>query len=172
MTVVLVPSLRHQLLLLISIFPLLPKAQVEEEISRGKIAQKQKERRDLVTKDIRSFFRGSTIIKSSDPLNLKGSFTEGMPNSLKPRKTPWKKWNLEFRKWGIKDCEWYKNPEKYGIKKCEPIGPKSHSLIPHIFVAGHFSALLSPLKVWQNLREKTSCHVRRLKKRKKIIFTY
>ena len=30
---------------------------------------KQKERRDVVTKDIRSIFGGSTIVKSSGPLN-------------------------------------------------------------------------------------------------------
>ena len=33
--------------------------------------QKQKERKHVVTKDIRSFFGGSTIIKSSGPLNSK-----------------------------------------------------------------------------------------------------
>ena len=33
--------------------------------------QKQKERKDIVTKDIRSFFGGSTIVKLSRPLNSK-----------------------------------------------------------------------------------------------------
>ena len=32
--------------------------------SKGENPQKQKERKDVVTKDIRSFFRGSTIVKS------------------------------------------------------------------------------------------------------------
>ena len=31
--------------------------------------QKQKERKEIVTKEIRSFFGGSTIVKSSNPLN-------------------------------------------------------------------------------------------------------
>ena len=31
--------------------------------------QKEKERKDAVTKDIRNFFGGSTIVKSSGPLN-------------------------------------------------------------------------------------------------------
>ena len=39
--------------------------------SKGKNPQKQKERKDVVTKDIRSFFGGSTIVKwkSNGPLN-------------------------------------------------------------------------------------------------------
>ena len=38
---------------------------------KGKNPQKQKERHDVVTKDIRSFFGGSTIVKSSGQLNSK-----------------------------------------------------------------------------------------------------
>ena len=70
MTVV-VLSLRHQLFLLIPIFLLLPKAKVEETIPREKNPQKQKERKDAGTQDIRSFFEGATIIKSSGLLNSK-----------------------------------------------------------------------------------------------------
>ena len=39
--------------------------------SKGKVPQKEKERKDVVRKDIRSFFGGSTIVKSSSPLNSK-----------------------------------------------------------------------------------------------------
>ena len=39
--------------------------------SKGRNPQKQKEGKDVVTKGIRSFFGGSTIAKSSDPLNSK-----------------------------------------------------------------------------------------------------
>ena len=46
------------------------------------------------------------------------SFTE-CQIFLKLWKTHWKKCNLEFRKRGIKDCEWSKIPEKCGIKECE-----------------------------------------------------
>ena len=38
---------------------------------RKKIRKNQKERKDAVTRDIRSFFGGSTIVKSSVPLNSK-----------------------------------------------------------------------------------------------------
>ena len=44
---------------------------VRRNDSKGKNPQKQKERKDVVTKDIRSFFGGSTIVKSSGPLNSK-----------------------------------------------------------------------------------------------------
>ena len=38
---------------------------------RKKIRKNQKERKDAVTRNIRSFFGGSTIVKSSVPLNSK-----------------------------------------------------------------------------------------------------
>ena len=38
---------------------------------QGKKPQKQRERKDVVTKDIRSFFGGSTIVKLSGPLKTK-----------------------------------------------------------------------------------------------------
>ena len=41
------PSLRHQLLLLISIFPLLPKAKVEEKIPREKIRKSKRKEKML-----------------------------------------------------------------------------------------------------------------------------
>ena len=47
MTVVLVPSMRHQLLLLSSIFPLLPKAKVEEAIPRKKICKSKRKEKML-----------------------------------------------------------------------------------------------------------------------------
>ena len=144
MTVVLVPSLRHQLFLLISIFPLLPEVKIEETILRGKSLKKQKERGNIVTKDIRNFFRGSTVAKLIDPLNSKEKkiikiteesffffliFWLGLLHraalqrehqiSLKRRKVHWKKCNLEFRKSRIKECEWSKIPEKCGIKEWE-----------------------------------------------------
>ena len=45
--VVLVPLLRHQLLLLISIFPLLPKAKAEEKIPREKICKSKRNEKVL-----------------------------------------------------------------------------------------------------------------------------
>ena len=51
MMVVFLPSLRHQLLLLISIFVLLPNTKIKETIPREKNPQKQKERKHVVTKD-------------------------------------------------------------------------------------------------------------------------
>ena len=47
MTVVLISSLRHQLLLLISIFSLLPKAKVEEAVPREKI-RKSKRKEEIL----------------------------------------------------------------------------------------------------------------------------
>ena len=51
MMVVLLASLRRQLLLLISIFLLLPNAKIKETIPKGKNLQKQKEIKHVVTKD-------------------------------------------------------------------------------------------------------------------------
>ena len=39
--------------------------------SKGKSLKKQKERGNIVTKNIRNFFRGSTVAKLIDPLNSK-----------------------------------------------------------------------------------------------------
>ena len=44
--------------------PSTSKGKDQRNDSKGKNPQKQKERKDVVTKDIRSFFRGSTIAKS------------------------------------------------------------------------------------------------------------
>ena len=66
MTVVLLPSLIHQLLLLISIFPLLSKARSKKQF-QGEKLQNEKERKYVFTKEIRSFFGGPTIVKSSSP---------------------------------------------------------------------------------------------------------
>ena len=41
-----------------------------------KVKNPPKQRKDLVTKDIRSFSGGSSSLKSSGPLNSKGSFTD------------------------------------------------------------------------------------------------
>ena len=71
MTVGLVPLLRHQLLLLISIFPLLPKVKVKEIISRKKNPQKLNEIKDNVKNDIRGIFGGSTIVKLGGSVNSK-----------------------------------------------------------------------------------------------------
>ena len=81
---------------------------------------------------------------------------------MKGRKIHWNKCNLQFRKCGIKDCEWSKIPEKCGIKECEwskipeKCGIKEcefwtkFAFFNSAFFcsAGLFSALLSSLKVY------------------------
>ena len=126
-------------------------------------------------KDIRSFFGRSTIVKSSRPLNSKEkkiikivwrklnvyilsnwlhchwvALQRVCKISLKGRKIHWKKCNLEFRKCGIKDCEWSKIPEKCGIKECEFWTKFAFFNSAFFCSAGPFSALLYSLKVDKN----------------------
>ena len=53
--------------------PSTSKGKDQRNDSKGKNPQKQKERKDVVTKDVRSFFGGSIIVKSKSngPLNSK-----------------------------------------------------------------------------------------------------
>ena len=51
--------------------PFTSKGKGRRKDSKGKDLQKQKERKSVVIKDIRSFSGGSTTVKSSSPLNSK-----------------------------------------------------------------------------------------------------
>ena len=53
--------------------PSTSKGKDQRNDSKGKNPQKQKERKDVVTKDVKNFFRGSIIVKSKSngPLNSK-----------------------------------------------------------------------------------------------------
>ena len=96
-------------------------------------------------KVITSFFGGWTIVKLSGSYKRKENNSDWLKKtirvffffsfpigfiasialqrecqiSLKRRKFYWKKCILEFRKCGIKNCEWSKIPEKCVIKECE-----------------------------------------------------
>ena len=63
MSVVLVPSLRHHLLLLISIFPELLKAKVEEKIPRDNIHKSKRKEKMLSRSTLENSFGGSSIVK-------------------------------------------------------------------------------------------------------------
>ena len=127
--------------------PSTSKGKGQRNDSKGKNQQKQKERKDFVTKNIRRLFGGSAIVKSSGPLNSKETkiirigwrklniyiffhfrsasllrvvLQRECQISLKRRKIHWIiTCNLEFRKCEIKDCKWSKIHEKCGIKECE-----------------------------------------------------
>ena len=66
MTVVLIASLRHQLLGSIDFN--IPSTSIGKGL-RNNSKGKKNPQKDVVTKDVRSFFGGSTIVTSSDPLN-------------------------------------------------------------------------------------------------------
>ena len=66
MTVVLIASLRHQLLGSIDFN--IPSTSIGKGL-RNNSKGKKNPQKDVVTKDLTSFFGGSTIVTSSDPLN-------------------------------------------------------------------------------------------------------
>ena len=146
MTVVLVPSLRHQLLLLISILPLLPKTKkVQETILWEKFCKSKTKEEILSRRTLEASLEAQLWRNRVAHLIQKKKINQEWlkktkcvfffhfrlaslhrvalqrqcQSSLKRRKIHWEKCNLEFRKCRIKDCKWSKVPEKCGIKECE-----------------------------------------------------